>query len=343
MPGVSIALATFNGEKYLATQLASLAGQTNLPAELIISDDCSDDRTREVAQGFAQTAPFPVRIVRNETRLGYRDNFMRATAQCRSELIAYCDQDDIWAPEKLAVMTPLFDDPKVLLAYHNATVIDDDGKQLGHLYRTGSGMREFAPLTLEPWSLIAGFTQVFRRDLSRFAALHAASQDSYWPAERLAHDQWHLFLASVLGSVVRVAKPLAQYRQHGNNTFGWGNRHRLETAPGYFLRADNFIAAARNRSQLLRHMPANLTTAEQARVSDAIAFYDDLHRRLDDRISMYSSAALLTRAKAFGGLLRQRAYSRALGSGRFGWIGLLMDAYGGVPFGPILKRLICKT
>jgi len=104
MPGVSIALATFNGEKYLVPQLESLAGQSQLPAELIISDDCSVDRTLEIARDFAGRAPFPVRILRNERRIGFRANFMRAVEHCGSDLVAFCDQDDIWEPEKLAVM-----------------------------------------------------------------------------------------------------------------------------------------------------------------------------------------------------------------------------------------------
>jgi glycosyltransferase involved in cell wall biosynthesis len=337
---VSIALATFNGERHLLAQLESLAGQTVLPWELVVADDRSADGTRDIVGAFAKTAPFPVHLRKNETRLGYRANFLRAADLCEGDLVAYCDQDDIWEPEKLAVMTRVFDDPEVLLAYHNATVIDGSGAAVGHLYRTGTANRRFAPLASDPWSLIAGFTQVFRRSLSRFSLLHAASMDPHWPAERLAHDQWQLFLASVLGEVVRVAQPLARYRQHGDNIFGWRDDHWLETAPGHVLRAEKFIAAARNRVELLRGMPANLDAVERARVQAGIAFYEDLQRRLDDRISMYSSAALSKRAKAFCALLRQRAYSNSEGSARFGWKGLLMDMFGGVPFGPILKRMI---
>jgi glycosyltransferase involved in cell wall biosynthesis len=340
MPSVSIALATFNGEKYLGPQLESLARQTLLPCELVVTDDRSEDGTTDIVRAFAAHARFPVRLQENPSRLGYRANFMQAADLCVGDLIAYCDQDDIWEPDKLAVMQRMFDDPDVLLAYHNASVIDENGGLVGHFYKPGSGIHRFAPLATDPWSLVAGFTQVFRRGLSRFSALRAASIDPYWPAEHLAHDQWQLFLASVLGSLARVAQPLARYRQHGDNTFGWEDAPWLETAPGHFLRAESFIAAARNRIELLRRMSADLNAGEQARVQAAIVFYEDLQRRLDDRISMYSSAALMTRAKAFRALLRQRAYSHALGSARFGWKGLLMDGFGGVPFGPILKRIL---
>jgi len=340
MPGVSIALATFNGERYLAPQLESLAGQTVLPAELVICDDGSVDRTLAIAGDFANGAAFPVRVVRNETRLGYRANFMRAAAFCRSDLIAFCDQDDIWEPDKIAVMERLFEDADVLLAYHNAVVIDEHETPIGQFYRDSSGVLTLAPLVLDPWSLVPGFTQVFRRSLLRFEPLRAASVDPYWPAESLAHDQWQLFLASVLGSVIRVAQPLARYRQHADNAFGWTDGRWLEPAPGHTLRAESFVAAARNRAELLRNLPGDLSADERAHVRRAVAFYDDLHRRLDDRMQMYSSTALSTRVGAFRALLRQHAYSRAGGSARFGWKGLLMDAFGGVPFGPIMRRMI---
>jgi glycosyltransferase involved in cell wall biosynthesis len=340
MSGVSIALATFNGERYLAAQLASLAAQTHLPAELVVTDDCSDDRSIAIAQDFARGAPFPVTVVRNERRLGYRLNFLRAAGRCSADLIAYCDQDDLWDPDKLAAMTQPFAEPEVLLAYHNAIVIGEDGGRLGDLYAASPGVRTFAPLALEPWSLVAGFTQVFRRSLLRFSALHAASIDAYWPDEPMAHDQWQLFLASALGAVVRVGGAHARYRQHGDNVFGWENRAWLERPPGHFLRGESFVAAAGNRAELLRAMSGLLSAAERPRAQAAIVYYEALARRLDDRMAIYSSAALSARIARFQTLLRQRAYSRAQGSGRFGWKGLLMDGFGGVPLGSAMKRML---
>ena len=340
MARTSVALATFNGEKYLGAQLESLARQTVLPCELVVTDDRSTDGTINIVREFARNAPFPVHLDENTTRLGYRANFMHATELCKADLIAYCDQDDIWEPEKIAVMEGLFDNPEILLAYHNAVVVSEDGEPIGYLYASGPVVKTFAPLGLEPWSLVTGFTQVFRSSLRRFATVHEASIDPYWPAQRLAHDQWHLFLASVFGSVVRVGQSLVRYRQHGENVFGWENKHSLETAPSHILQPESFIAAARNRSELLRGLRSDLGEEQRSRADRAIAFYDDLARRLDDRMSMYSSAALPARIRKFDTLLRQDAYSRAKGAARFGWKGLLLDAFGGVLLGPVVKRLI---
>ena len=89
MISVSVAMATYNGQKHIRRQLDSLAAQSQVPTELVITDDRSADETVPVIDAFAKTAPFPVNVYRNETRLGYRANFMRAASLCRSELIAF--------------------------------------------------------------------------------------------------------------------------------------------------------------------------------------------------------------------------------------------------------------
>ena len=339
MANVSIALATYNGEHYLAEQLDSLARQTLMPAELVVSDDASVDRTCAIVRDFSATAPFPVALYRNESRLGYRANFMRAAALCRSELIAFCDQDDVWEPNKIAVMEPLFRDPETLLAYHNAAVLDKTGRLYGHFYDDLSGQRRFAPLTRNPWRLVPGFTQVFRRTLLEYAFLHPASIDPYWPREQLAHDQWYLFLASVLGAVIQVLQPLVGYRQHGENVFGWSRQSRLVPEPGYVLRNSGFIMAARNRSDLLRRLRERSPLKLQARVRAAISYYDALHELLIGRKSVYDSPSLAARARAVLDLLRQGAYGQGPDSIGYGWRGLLLDICAGVPLGAKSKRL----
>ena len=344
MPGVSIALATFNGEKHLAPQLQSLARQTQLPTELIISDDCSNDRTVEIARSFAGSAPFPVRIICNESRLGYRDNFMHAVEHCGSELIAYCDQDDIWEPQKLAVVARVFEDPDVLLAYHNATLIDADGNTIGRLYKGGAGVVTFPPLTRHPWLAVPGFTQVFRRELTRFSFVHPATTDVDWPGERLAHDRWYYFLASVLGCIAFVGQPLARYRQHEENVFGVYTDRR--THFDRLMRGERFIRTAaitaENRSNLLKQIQNLLPAEWHERSLKGIAYYDALQQRLHDRTAVYASPSYWARLKALYALFRQGAYGRAYGSARFSLADLLMDTYLAVPLGPNLRRVLGK-
>src|SRR5580698_5355366 len=82
MKSVSIAMATYNGARYVGEQLESLARQTVLPTELVVTDDNSTDNTVDIVTAFATKAPFPVHIEKNPKRLGYRDNFMKAVSLC---------------------------------------------------------------------------------------------------------------------------------------------------------------------------------------------------------------------------------------------------------------------
>jgi glycosyltransferase involved in cell wall biosynthesis len=312
-----------------------------VPAELVVCDDASTDGTKAIILDFAEHAPFPVRFQETETPLGYRRNFMRAVGFCQSDLIAFCDQDDLWEPHKLAAMESVFDEADVYLAFHNATVINKHGKPYGRLYKAKSGIEMSPLLGRNPWIVVPGFTQIFRRGLTRFSFLHGASVDVYWPRENLAHDQWFYFLASVLGRIAFLGEPLARYRQHGKNTFGWytDTRSNIERAlrGQYFIR--DAIASSKACSALLQRMLGHSTTEEKARVVAAISYYDALHQRLLSRMSVYTSGSSLTRLKALYAFARQGGYSAIHGSARFGWKELLVDAYVGVPFGPIVRRL----
>src|SRR5882672_1499287 len=98
MKTVSIAMATYNGARFIAEQLQSISNQTAPPSEVVICDDHSTDSTIEIATQFAAKAPFPVRIEKNTERLGYRSNFMKAAHLCKSDFVAFSDQDDVWLP-----------------------------------------------------------------------------------------------------------------------------------------------------------------------------------------------------------------------------------------------------
>src|SRR6478736_4267246 len=84
MRSVSVAMATYNGARHIQQQLDSLAAQSYLPAELVISDDRSEDDTLAIIQDFAESAPFPVALHVNSDRLGYRRNFMKAAGLSRA-------------------------------------------------------------------------------------------------------------------------------------------------------------------------------------------------------------------------------------------------------------------
>ena len=125
-PTCSIALCTYNGAKYLPAQWQSLLDQHQRPDEVVICDDQSTDDTVAMLRQFAANAPFTVRILVNEQRLGYNKNFERVMSQCTGDLIFICDQDDYWFAEKISTMSRhMVDHPTTQLAFCDAWVTDE--------------------------------------------------------------------------------------------------------------------------------------------------------------------------------------------------------------------------
>src|ERR1700712_3772221 len=91
-PSVSVAMATYNGERFLPEMLASLAAQTHPPDELVIRDDASDDGTVDILHAFARRVPFRVDVIAGGPRLGYAQNFVAASRACSGGVIFFADQ-----------------------------------------------------------------------------------------------------------------------------------------------------------------------------------------------------------------------------------------------------------
>lgn len=132
MQTVSVAMCTYNGERYLREQLSSIAAQTVRPAEVVICDDASTDDTMAILEEFARTAGLDVKIFRNATNLGSTRNFEQAIERCSGELIALADQDDVWHAGKLErMMERLAEDPSLGAVFCDAELIDEHSRPTG--------------------------------------------------------------------------------------------------------------------------------------------------------------------------------------------------------------------
>lgn len=341
---ISIAMTTYNGATHLQEQLDSLAAQHLLPAELVIGDDGSTDDTLNILDRFARNAPFPVHIHRNPQRLGYRANFMNVTRLCKSPLISFCDQDDIWLPENLARIVPCFADPDVLLTFHNARVVDAHRQPISRFYA-----EPLPPvsrrLALSPWMFSYGFTQTFRNDLLPAVDLWGMMKDHHHADEAMGHDLFFFLLASGLGSICYIDDELTEYRLHAGNTIGSGKR----TKPGFLDRwryrledrSDTYRYLARIAlldAELFAHLSAVDTLAPhlRQRSAEAATAWSDLGPLYRDRAQV-CSAGLPARIAAFIRLYRKGAYSEA-SFWTFGAKAMTKDLVLGVTLAPLVQR-----
>jgi glycosyltransferase involved in cell wall biosynthesis len=147
---ISVALATYNGARYLREQLESLVVQRVRPAELVVGDDGSNDDTPLILQAFAQTAPFPVRFMPKGERRGFADNFLGIAAACTHDLVAFCDQDDVWLPGKLEAGLARIEADRSLLALHRLTTTNEALQPTGLWTQGIEKDAVFEPLALDP-------------------------------------------------------------------------------------------------------------------------------------------------------------------------------------------------
>lgn len=216
---ISIALTTYNGEKYLRGQLDSLLAQSLAPCECVICDDGSTDGTLAILREFALRAPFAVHIHTNPERLGYKENFLRCASLCAGEIIAFCDQDDVWLASKLQVVAQAFaGHPTATLVVHQGQVVDAQLRATGDFYPRIKEARVMEKLTCEPMVNIPGFAMTFKRTLLHSCPWNHRPTDPNTHVGPAAHDTWILFIAEIFGNVIFIPFSLVQYRRHENNT-----------------------------------------------------------------------------------------------------------------------------
>ncbi len=219
-PCFSIALAVCDGARYLPALLDSFAEQQLQPCELVVVDDASLDHSLAVLENYAVDAPFPVRILRNRSRLGVVDNFSRSINACTGEYIALADQDDVWRPDKLACLAEALNLTNGLAAFSDAEVVDAELRPLGYtmwqrVRFTPDEQRCFARrngfAVLLKHRVVTGAALAFKSDLAKAALPVPGGWD---------HDAWLALVAASQGQVSVVNKPLIAYRQHEANVVG---------------------------------------------------------------------------------------------------------------------------
>ncbi len=125
---ISVAMATYNGAKYLLEQMDSILSQTVFDIEIIVCDDCSTDETWSILQSYAKNDS-RIHCYRNNSNLGFKKNFEKAISLCQGELVALSDQDDIWEKNHLEVLQNLIGNYDI--ACGNAELIDKEGNKIG--------------------------------------------------------------------------------------------------------------------------------------------------------------------------------------------------------------------
>ena len=202
-PLVSIALCTYNGVDYLAEQLDTLVAQSYLHIEIVVVDDCSTDETFVILTDYASKYP-QFKLYQNEKNIGFTENFEKAAKLCNGELIALCDQDDLWHPQKIELQVNAI--ANNVFIYHDSEFVHEDGSSMDkkmsdllNLYRGAD------PLAFLFFNCVSGHSILMKKSLLDLAL--PLKKDYF-------HDWWLAYVATNIGTIDFIPKCLVKYRQH---------------------------------------------------------------------------------------------------------------------------------
>lgn len=218
MATFNILLSTYNGEKYLKTQLDSLLTQTFQDFLIVIRDDGSTDRTMDIIDEYKAEFPEKIITLTSYSNLGYPDCFWELLERTpEAKYYAFCDQDDVWYEDKLAMAYEMLekgtkDEPKIY--YHAYDINYDDGPKVDTYY---PGNIAIIPIEKQFfYCYTMGYTIVLNQ------ATRELLLEQEPKGKDLPHDVWTLFNVYYRGYMCYDDKPKACYRRHSNSVTSSG-------------------------------------------------------------------------------------------------------------------------
>ena len=220
---VTILLATYNGARHLPAQLDSLLAQTYNDWRLLARDDGSTDATPAILADYQVRFPERITIVSGDgRRLGACGNFALLMAAADADYIMFCDQDDVWLPEKVSRTLAAMQDLErsrgtgtPLLVHTDLKVVDERLQPVADSlwrFQYSDPVKGTVLNRLLVQNCVTGCTVMINRPL-RDLALPL-------PAEAVMHDWWLALVAAAFGAIGRVPEATILYRQHRENDTG---------------------------------------------------------------------------------------------------------------------------
>lgn len=344
MTAISVALCTYNGEKYLKGQLKSIATQTYPAKELVVCDDRSTDSTLQLVQDFIQLNPdLETKLVVNKQNLHFTGNFFKAASLCTGSHIAFSDQDDEWYAGKLEKLAAFIAAQSPELVIHRANVRD---------MVAGEGRETIAvpsmDLPLYHQELIhcvrsysLGCCFVVQKSLielfPRFWIWDEYLQHREQHGAFIGHDMLIFATAWARRSAIAIDDRLMDYRVHGANIFGRSSveverRSKEHTGWRWFAVSPDMLLAHARRLRSEHRILVKLAQEMDAPASDGVRALSEAVRRRSELLFLRTEIHSVKKSRAE----RAEAFMRNALAGNY----FLGKQFFGVSRGTILKDFI---
>lgn len=219
-PTIDILLPSYNGEKFIKDQIESILNQTYQNWRLLVRDDVSSDSTVEIVKNY--TVKYPQKIILiddEENHLGACQSFAKLLDYSTSDYIMFCDQDDIWLPDKIEVtlnrmleLEKIYNKP--ILVHTDIKVVDENLNVLSDSFwkyqKVNPTLRGLNNLLIQ--NNVTGCTLMVNKRLKKISVPI--------PKEAIMYDWWIALVASAFGVIEHIKGPTILYRQHGRSDTG---------------------------------------------------------------------------------------------------------------------------
>lgn len=272
---ISVALCTYNGEKYIEEQLRSILKQTVSVDEIVICDDGSTDNTVAVASSVLGKGNIPYRIEVNETSLGVAKNFLKALRLTSGDYVFTCDQDDIWHKGKVEAFINEARESKKELYFSDGELVFSDGAPMGSTIWQALCVQDelhnnpnMTDCLLKHPVVTGAAMMVSRGLIDRVDAI----------PDGWIHDEWLSVLAALEDGAQPICVPTFDYRQHGNNVIGVKKR-------GFFGRLGFWLSMLKKLKQYRKEQSVKkkdvLKVAKEGKYSEAVSASAEFWATLD--------------------------------------------------------------
>ena len=218
----AILLSTYNGEKFLREQLDSIFSQTDQDWCLFVRDDGSTDSTTSILSEYKLKYGEKIEIIPSDKNIGPIASFELLMSSCDSDYVYFCDQDDVWLPNKIEVMRKVMQKAEEnngkapVVAFSDLKVVDSSLNIISESFWNYSKIDPSISSDFE-MLCVHGVATGCAMMVNRKAIDHALP----FPPEVRMHDAWVVLCTSKAGGIVTyTSEPTILYRQHGNNLVG---------------------------------------------------------------------------------------------------------------------------
>jgi len=222
---ISVALCTYNGDKYIKQQLESIFHQTMAVTEIVVVDDCSTDSTVQVIEEIGKQYPDIIRLIRNRENIGFRKNFEKALIECNGDYIFFSDQDDVWKNYKVEHVVSYLKESGMYGLFTNGDLIDDKGKKIeGNLFKGLSIDKYLSQKTLYPdlfamlslnSNFVTGATLTITKEAKNLIL-------PFYTSRKVYHDHYIALKLAAIDKFACLNECLISYRIHSTQQIGLG-------------------------------------------------------------------------------------------------------------------------